>query len=272
MSTVAIGLRQVSKSYRSTGRYFGAPGSKVQAVRDVSLEIPAGTAFALVGESGSGKSTLARLIIGLEAPDAGRIEVGGMAVPARSRRDRQALRRRVQIVFQDPYAALDPLMTIGRSVEEPLINLGDWPASIRRGMVVDVLRSVGLPERVQAAYPHQLSGGERQRVCIARALAPRPDIVVCDEPVSALDRCTQSQVVELLRELKRERELTYLFISHDLSTVERLCDEVAVMRQGEIIERGPRAQVMAAPRQPYTRDLLEAARYFQQGLTGTGPG
>ncbi|MCP5327407.1 MAG: ATP-binding cassette domain-containing protein [Steroidobacteraceae bacterium] len=268
MSTAAIRLSQVSKSYRSTGRYFGSRSSQVQAVRDVSLEIAAGAAFALVGESGSGKSTLARMITGLEAPDAGRIEVSGMVLLPRTRHEWQTLRRRVQIVFQDPYSALDPLMTIGRSIEEPLISLTDLPASTRRGRVVDALHSVGLPDRVYDAYPHQLSGGERQRVCIARALAPRPDIIVCDEPVSALDRCTQSQVIELLRELKRERNLTYVFISHDLSTVELLCDEVAVMRQGEIIEHGPCSRVMAVPEQPYTRDLLEAARYFQQGLAG----
>ena len=266
MSVPIIRVEGVSKRYRTVGHYFGGGRTEVHAVKDVSLEIRAGQAFGLVGESGSGKSTLARMVMGLETATSGRIEVDGIALPLRTRESAAALRRTIQIVFQDPYAALDPMMTIGASIEEPLVNLTAMSGTERRAQVLSLLRDVGLPERVVDAYPFQLSGGERQRVCIARALAPRPRIVVCDEPVSSLDKSIQKQVIDLLESLRCKHGLTYLFISHDLAVINRLCDEVAVMYRGSVIEQGGRAQVLFRPRQDYTRRLVDAARYFQQGI------
>ena len=267
MSAPIIRLIDVSKRYRTVGHYFGTSRTDVQAVQGVSLEIHAGQAFGLVGESGSGKSTLARMVMGLEAPSSGSIEVNGIALPARGG-DREALRRGIQIVFQDPYAALDPMMTIGASIEEPLINLTSMERGVRRAAVMELLNDVGLPARMYDAYPFQLSGGERQRVCIARALAPRPRIVVCDEPVSSLDKSIQAQIIDLLDSLRRKHGLTYLFISHDLAVINRLCDEVAVMYRGSLVERGSRSQVLFEPRHAYTRSLVEAARYFLEGIPG----
>lgn len=275
MSVPIIRIEGVSKRYRTVGRYFGGGRTEVHAVKDVSLQIRAGQAFGLVGESGSGKSTLARMVMGLETATSGRIEVDGIALPLRTRENAAVLRRAVQIVFQDPYAALDPMMTIGASIEEPLVNLTAMSGTERRAQVLSLLHDVGLPERVVDAYPFQLSGGERQRVCIARALAPRPRILVCDEPVSSLDKSIQKQVIDLLESLRRKHGLTYLFISHDLAVINRLCDEVAVMYRGSVVEQGSCAQVLFQPRHDYTCGLVDAARYFLEGiprLSGAGSG
>ncbi|MCC6301416.1 MAG: ABC transporter ATP-binding protein [Gammaproteobacteria bacterium] len=266
MSASIIRIEGVSKRYRTVGGHFGGGRAEVHEVKDVSLEIRAGQAFGLVGESGSGKSTLARMVMGLETATSGHIEVDGIRLPVHNRGDAMVLRKTIQIVFQDPYAALDPMMKIGASIEEPLVNLTVMEAAGRRVMALSLLHDVGLPERVYDAYPFQLSGGERQRVCIARALAPRPRIVVCDEPVSSLDKSIQKQVIDLLESLRRKHGLTYFFISHDLAVINRLCDEVAVMYRGSVIEQGARDQVLFRPRQDYTRRLVDAARYFQEGI------
>lgn len=266
MTAPAVRLDGVHKRYRTIGRYFGRQRTEVHAVQDVSLSIGAGQSFGLVGESGSGKSTLARMIMGLEKPSSGTIEVDGMRLPVRGERERLALCRSVQIVFQDPYAALDPMMTIGASIEEPLINLTTMERSARKDAVMALLHDVGLPERLYDAYPFQLSGGERQRVCIARALAPKPRIVICDEPVSSLDKSIQAQILDLFLTLQRKHGLTYLFISHDLAVINRVCDEVAVMYRGRLVERGSRSQVLFEPQHAYTRSLVEAARYFLDGV------
>lgn len=266
MGEVIVRLSGVSKRYRTVGRFFGSNRAEVRAVSEVSLEIRAGQAFGLVGESGSGKSTLARMMLGLEAPSAGYIEIDGIRLPARSRREIMALRRRIQIVFQDPYGALDPMMTVGSSIEEPLVNLTAMDRAARRRVAMTLLEDVGLPERMYDAYPHQLSGGERQRVCIARALAPGPGILVCDESVSALDKSIQAQVLSLLERLRHKHGLTCVFISHDLAVINRLCDEVAVMYHGSLVERGSRERVLFEPQHAYTRALVEAATYFLDGI------
>ncbi len=266
MTAPVVRLEGVNKRYRTVGRYFGGARSEVHAVQGVSLEIHAGQAFGLVGESGSGKSTLARMIMGLEQASSGTVEVNGMRLPARGAGARIELCRSVQIVFQDPYGSLDPMMTIGASIEEPLTNLTALQRSARKDAVMALLHDVGLPERMYDAYPFQLSGGERQRVCIARALAPKPRIVICDEPVSSLDKSIQAQILDLFQDLQRKHGLTYLFISHDLAVINRLCDEVAVMYRGRLVERGPRSQVLFEPQHVYTRSLVEAARYFLEGI------
>lgn len=261
-----IRIEGVNKRYRTVGRYLGGGRTEVHAVRDVSLNIAAGQAFGLMGESGSGKSTLARMVMGLETPSGGFIEVDGTRLPARGRNNVSVLRKTIQIVFQDPYVALDPMMTIGASIEEPLINLTPMSAAERREAVLGALQDVDLPERMYDAHPFQLSGGERQRVCIARALVSRPRIVVCDEPVSSLDKSVQAQIIDLLRSLQRKYGLTYLFISHDLSVINRLCSEIAVMYRGCIVEQGSCEQVLFHPRHGYTGSLVEAARYFQEAI------
>ena len=265
MTTLAIRVDDVAKRYRAAGGYFGRGGATVQAVGGVSLSVPTGTSFGVVGQSGSGKSTLARLIAGLEAPDSGAIEICGMAAPPPRSQAWRALRHKMQVVFQDPYSSLDPLLTVGQSVAEPLINMMAMNRAVRTEAVIEALAAVRLPARLYAAYPFQLSGGERQRVCIARALVLRPDVVICDEAVSALDVETQVQVVELLRELQTSHRLTYLFISHDIAIVSHLCEEVAVMKDGKIVELGSSRHVLEQPAHPYTRSLVDAAMYFQRG-------
>lgn len=265
MSSPAIRIDQVCKRYRSSGGYLGFGAAEVQAVREVSLEVPAGSAFGLVGQSGSGKSSLARLVLGLEAPDSGRIEIHGMPMPAPGRPGWRSMRRQVQMVFQDPYTSLNPLMSVAANIAEPLVNLTPMSTTERESAVMQALAAVQLPKRMLGAYPHQLSGGERQRVCIARALVLRPAVVVCDEAVSALDAQTQVQIVELLRELQRSQRLTYLFISHDIAVVSRLCSALAIMQQGQIVETGSCQRVLQSPEHTYTRALVRAASFFEPG-------
>ncbi|WP_127474032.1 dipeptide ABC transporter ATP-binding protein [Microbacterium sulfonylureivorans] len=246
--------RGVSKTYHRRGK------PPVAAVRDVSIEIAPGAALAVVGESGSGKSTLARMIVGLEQPDEGDIRIGGgerTALP-RSRAERLARARSVQMVFQDPYLSLDPRITAGRAIEDALRLHATLTTADARARVVTLLESVGLEEKHAAARPRTLSGGQRQRVAIARALAVGPDLLVMDEATSALDVSVQAQVLDVVAEVRRDRGLTLLFISHDLAVVRRVCDETVVMRHGEIVERGATAQLLAAPSHAYTRRLIES--------------
>lgn len=268
MSQLAIHASGVFKAYRATGGYLGLHRSETAAVRGVSLSVAKGSAFALVGQSGSGKSTLARLIAGLEPCDAGTITLCGQAMPSRRNAAWHALRLRVQMVFQDPYASLDPLMTVGASIAEPLVNLSPQTRAQREAAVLRAMADVHLPERLFNAYPHQLSGGERQRASIARAVVLRPEVLICDEAVSALDAQTQVQIIDLLHELRATHGLTYLFISHDITVVSALCDEVAVMKDGAIVEAGPCSQVLRDPRHPFSRALVDAARYFRRPQVG----
>ncbi|MFC3964038.1 ABC transporter ATP-binding protein [Nocardia jiangsuensis] len=230
----------------------------LHAVNDVSFRVARGTTTAVVGESGSGKSTLARLVLGLLAPTSGSVTFDGRPVTGLDRAAELDFRRRVQPVFQNPYGSLDPLFTIARAIEEPLRTHRVGTPAERAERVRDLVERVALPADVLRRYPHELSGGQRQRVAIARALALSPELVVCDEAVSALDVLVQAQILELLDELQAELGLSYLFISHDLAVVRRIADHVLVMRDGRVVEEASAAEVFENPREEYTRALLDA--------------
>ena len=240
------------------GILFGRSTGTVRAVDGISFALNRGETLALVGESGCGKSTTARLVLRLIEPTTGTIRFEGTYIQDLRGEPLRALRRRMQIVFQDPFASLNPRMTVGQILEEPLIvhHLGD--AASRRARVEELLGVVGLAAYHARRYPHEFSGGQRQRIGIARALAVEPALIVCDEPVSALDVSIQAQVVNLLRDLQRRLGLSYLFIAHDLAVVKHVADRVAVMYLGQIVEIGPKHALFSDPRHPYTRTLLAA--------------
>lgn len=232
---------------------------RVHAVSDVSLQIFKGETLALVGESGCGKSTLGRTLIRLLQPTAGKIYFNGTEISALSEKNFSPYRRRMQLIFQDPYASLDPRMTVRDIVAEPLKTYHICKtAEETTALVIELLRAVGIPEEFLYRYPHQFSGGQRQRIGIARAIALDPSLIVCDEPVSALDVSVQNQILNLLKKLQRERSLTYLFISHDLSVVRFIADRICVMFLGRICEVGNTNEVYASPIHPYTRFLINA--------------
>jgi peptide/nickel transport system ATP-binding protein len=240
------------------GGGFLRRGSAVTAVDDVSFSIEQGETFGLVGESGSGKTTTGRCMLRLIEPTSGSVRFGGEDVLAFSRRRLREARRHMQIVFQDPYSSLNPRMRARQIVEEPLIihRLGNRTA--RRDRVAELFRLVGLDTAHLERYPHEFSGGQRQRIGLARALALKPSFLVLDEPVSALDVSVQAQVVNLLMDLQQQLKLTYLFIAHDLRLVEHICNRVAVMYLGKIVEMGPTSSLFASPQHAYTRALLSA--------------
>lgn len=237
---------------------FGKP-AELRAVDGVSLQVRRGTTFGIVGQSGSGKSTLALAVMCLVPVSGGSVAIAGEQVSAMRGTALRRARHRFQMVFQDPFASLDPRRRAGELVREPLDLLGIGDAAERVRRVAELFAAVGLPHEATRLFPNQFSGGQRQRLCIARALASGPDLVVCDEPVSALDVAIQAQILNLLRRLQRERGLTFLFISHDLGVVQHLCDEVAVMYLGQIVEQARVADLFAAPRHPYTWSLIAAA-------------
>ena len=230
-----------------------AYGKGAPALTDVSLAVHPRRNVALVGESGAGKTTLLRLLLGLTRPTSGVIRHAGQPLTRGNLRD---YRRAVQAVFQDPYSSLDPRQRIGRIVAEPLrgLVLGAEPAR-----VTEAIEAVGLPADTAGRYPHEFSGGQRQRIAIARAMALEPRFVMLDEPTSALDRSVQAQIVDLLRDLQRRRNLSYLFISHDLKVVRALANRIVVMRDGVVVEEGPAEEIFARPRTDYTRALFAAA-------------
>ncbi len=239
--------------------FRGRAGRKrFTALERVSLDVRAGEAVGLVGESGSGKSTLGRAILGLVEPSSGSIRLGGREITNLRTRDRRALASELQVVFQDPYGSLNPGLRVGDILAEPLIASRDSAAQAR-AEVLDALERVHLPADAIDRYPHEFSGGQRQRVAIARAIIRRPRLIICDEALSALDLTTQSHIIDLLLELQAETGVAYLFISHDLSVVRRLCHRVAVLRRGEMVEFGEGAAVTSRPTDPYTQALLDAA-------------
>ncbi len=230
---------------------------RARAVDDVSLDIHPGETLGLVGESGSGKSTLGRLVLRLIDPTAGSIHFQGRDLLAASRGEMRRLRRDLQIIFQDPFASLDPRFRVEDVIAEPLI-IHEGSNGTLRSRVAELLRAVGLDESALRRYPHEFSGGQRQRIGIARALALRPKFIVCDEPVSALDVSVGAQIVNLLAQLQRDFGLTYLFISHSMPVVRYLSSRIAVMYKGKIVEIGDTSQITTKPKDPYTRSLLEA--------------
>jgi peptide/nickel transport system ATP-binding protein len=263
---VLLEARNLCKTYSAPGGVLRAGGSRspragngVPAVDDVSLVLAAGETLAVVGESGSGKTTLARILLRLIEPDSGELFVEGKDFLAARGALLRALRREMQMVFQDPFASLDPRMRVGAVVAEPLeIHEPRLSRAERRDRVVEILRAVGLAEDALARYPHEFSGGQRQRIGIARALVLRPRLIVADEPVSALDVSVGAQILELLQNLQRDFALTYLLISHSLPVVAQLATRIAVMQAGRIVETGPAEQILRAPAHPYTQSLIAA--------------
>lgn len=251
-------LRDVAVHFGGRRRLFAPPAAVVKAVNGVDLEIGRGETVALVGESGCGKSTLSNAIVGLQPPVAGSIRVAGQEVVGADRRGLNDIRRKVQMIFQDPALSLDPRSTIGAAIGEPLLVRGLARGAALRQRVADLLTQVGLRPEHANRYPHQFSGGQRQRVVIARALALEPALVICDEPVSALDVSVRAQILNLLVALQRRTGVSYLFVSHDLSVVRHICDRVVVMYLGRFVEMADRDTFFANPRHPYTRALMSA--------------
>jgi len=240
-------------------RLFGRARSTVRAVDGVSLNVQPGTILGIVGESGCGKSTLARALIGLRKLSSGSVSFDGVDISKVKRRSLRRLRKRMQIVFQDPFASLNPRMTIHATLAEPIREHGlRTGAAAVDARVDELLEMVGLRANQAHRYPHEFSGGQRQRVAIARALAVEPDFIVCDEPISALDVSIQAQILNLLLKLREELNLTYVFVAHDLAVVRRVCTDVAVMYLGRVVEKGSRDDIYENPRHPYTIALLGA--------------
>jgi peptide/nickel transport system ATP-binding protein len=248
-------VTDLAKSYKSGGLFFGRGGRVAHALKAVSLSIRRGETLGIVGESGSGKSTLARCVTRLVDPDTGGIFIGDVNIVTLGHKELKSVRKRMQMVFQDPYGSLNPRRTVGKLIAEGPIVHGIRPEAAQQRMY-ELLELVGLDKRAADRFPHEFSGGQRQRIGLARALALDPDILVLDEPVSALDVRVQEQVLKLLADLRIKLGLTVLFITHDLRVARMVCDSIAVMRQGEIVETGPVAQVFAQPAHAYTRELL----------------
>src|SRR5947199_2829853 len=256
--TALLEVDNVKKHFVADRSVFGTPRAWVKAVDGVSFRVEAGKTLALVGESGCGKSTLSRLVLRLIEPDEGHIRFEGRDLLALDAAELRAFRRDAQIIFQDPYGSLNPRMTVGQILAEPLKLHDLVPAPRRRERVEELLRLVGLEPRFARRYIHEFSGGQRQRIAIARALAVEPKLIICDEPVSALDVSIRSQILNLLADLQARLGLAYIFVSHDLAVVKHIADRVAVMNLGEIVEIADTAALFASPRHPYSRALLSA--------------
>lgn len=265
VETPLLRVTDLVREYTLPREHLFRPPAKVQALRGVSFTMPAGKSLGIVGESGSGKSTLARLVMALDAPTAGTVELLGRNLHALPAAELRAARRDFQMVFQDPYGSLDPRQTVERIVTEPLQAQGDSTRAEQRAQAAEVLAQVGLRPQDLGKYPHEFSGGQRQRIAIARALITRPRLIVADEPVSALDVSVQAQVLNLMMDLQAQFGVSYLLISHDLAVVNHLCDEVLVLYQGRIVERGAPAELFAHAQHPYTRSLVNAVPQVQPG-------
>ncbi|MGB3187707.1 MAG: ATP-binding cassette domain-containing protein [Ornithinimicrobium sp.] len=253
-----IEVTDVSRVFTRPRTSLRRAPSVVRAVDHVSLSVAAGERLGIVGESGSGKSTLLRIMAGLDQPSAGGISVDGASIVGQSWRELRWLRERLQVVFQDPMSSLDPRMKVGDIIAEPLVALRRGDPGERTARVEELLEAVGMSGGAAGRYPHQFSGGQRQRISIARALAPGPQILMADEPVSALDVSVRAQVLNLLDDVVAGYDLTLVFVSHDLSVVRHVCDRVAVMRQGQFVEVAPTEQLFTDPANEYTQALIEA--------------
>jgi peptide/nickel transport system ATP-binding protein len=256
-ATVLLGVDNVDKSYRSGGGLFGRARRDVRAIKNASLSLRRGEVLGLVGESGSGKSSLARCVVRLIEADRGAIRLDGTDLHGLSRRAMRPHRKRLQMIFQDPFGSLNPRARVAETIAAgPMLHGVGRDAALARAR--ELLGLVGLDPSAADRFPHEFSGGQRQRIGLARALALQPDILIADEPLSALDVSIQGQILDLLREIRERLHLSMLFITHDLRVAAQVCDSVAVMRGGEILEYGPTTQIFAAPRHPYTRELLDA--------------
>lgn len=251
MAESLIQVRELSKR-------FGVGGRAHQALDSVSFDLRQGEVLGLVGESGSGKTTIIRCLVGLEKQSSGSISYLGKNLGQVSASERRRYRRDVQMIFQDPYSSLDPRMTVRQILEEPMLVAGGFSARERHDRILELLHMVGLEEDHLHRYPRHFSGGQRQRISIVRALVVGPRVLLCDEPVSALDVSVQAQVLNLIKDMQKELDLTVLFVAHDLAVVKYLCTRVIVLNSGRIVEEGPVAQVYGAPQDAYTRQLLEA--------------
>lgn len=258
MSDVLIEVKNLAKYFNMENDFFGRPISVLKAVDDVSFQIQKGEAFGLVGESGCGKTTIGKMLVNLYTPTRGQILFEGTDLTALSPEKRRAFCKNIQLIFQDPYASLNPRMTIGDIIAEPIKINHLLPKDQIEKRVTYLLNCVGLANHQRNRYPHEFSGGQRQRVGIARALAVEPKLIVCDEPVSALDVSIQAQVLNLLDDLKEEFGLTYLFIAHGLNVVKHISDRVGVMYLGKLVEIAPKKELYSNPLHPYTQALLSA--------------
>ena len=252
-------VKDLKKYFPLEKSFFGKIQSYVKAVDDISFDIPRGSTLGLVGESGCGKTTLGRTILHLVKPSSGSVLYNKTDISKLNKKDLKAMRRKMQIIFQDPYASLNPRMTVGTSIMEPMIIHNLYPSKKERiARVESLMDQVGLDKNMRNRYPHEFSGGQRQRICIARAIAIEPEFIICDESVSSLDVSIQAQILNLLKELQEKMNLTYIFISHDLTVVKFISDKIAVMDRGKIVEYSDADEIYENPKSPYTRRLIDA--------------
>ncbi len=267
-NTVIVQLERISKTFQTRTSFLTGPPKGVVALNRVSFEILRGEIFGLVGESGSGKTTTGRLMVKLETPDSGKLWVDGNDITQIKGRNLKKFRRKVQMIFQDPYQSLNPYLSVFESVSEPLIvhNVGD--SKTRKDRVRQSLHAVGLspPDDLFYRYPHQMSGGQRQRIAIARAMVLEPEFVVADEPTSMLDASIAIHIFNILSELRKKFKVTFLFITHSLAAARYLCDRIAVIYKGEIVETGPAEDIIQNPQHPYTQALIQAHPRFRHAI------
>jgi len=264
-ATPLLAVRDLVKQFRAGGRGWFAPSATVHALNGASFELAQGETLALVGESGCGKTTLGRTLVGLYRPTAGLVEFAGEPMSGLGPRALKRFRRRMQMIFQDPFASLNPRRPVAAILEEPLIIHGLGDRSERRSRVEQAAAAMGLSADMLSRYPHEFAGGQRQRIAIARALILAPDLIVADEPLSALDVSLQSQMLDIFARMKRELGIALLFITHDLAVVDVIADRVAVMYLGRIVEIAPREDLFARPAHPYTRALIAAVPVIGRG-------